>query len=116
MLVAAAVTHFLSKMDTDGKLSIVVQSAKHFDLVRKLATAAVEKGKRIKIHMVGNGVLLVKSGRFTGLDLLARVTICEASGRKLLKEGLTAVPESVEIVQPGQINDIIQWSDRSIVF
>ena len=103
-------------MDAYGKLSILVQSDRHFDFVEKLTAAAIEKGKQVKIHILGDGVALVKSHGFARLVHLAQVTICSESFDKFFRGNIPSVPKSVKIVRPRQISDILQWSERGVVF
>lgn len=104
------------KMDVHGKLSILVQSDRHFDFVEKLTEAALEKGKQVKIHILGDGVAFISSNTFTRLIHMAQISICSDSFNKFFGENIPVLPRTVKIVQPRQITEIVQWCDRNIVF
>ena len=70
------------KMDVHGKLSILVQSDRHFDFVENLTEAALEKGKQVKIHILGDGVAFINSITFAHLIHMAQISICSDSFNK----------------------------------
>jgi len=103
-------------MGTHGKLSVLVQSGRHLDFVEKLTTAAIEKGKQVKIHLLGDGVAFVNTQGFARLVHRSQITICSESFNNFFRGNMPPVPKSVKIVQPRQLTEILQWCQRSVVF
>lgn len=103
-------------METYGRLSILVKSDRHFDFVEKLAEAAFQKKREVKIHMMGAGVALLQENPFVRLVEVAQVSICGDSIGKLRVTNIPPIPDSVQIVPPEQLFKIIEWSDRNVVF
>ncbi len=103
-------------MTTSRKLCILVQSGRYFNYLEELTKAADIKGKEVKIHLLGTGVEFIESTDFHHLTHRAQITICSTSFEKRFTGRIPTVPKGVKFVRPGQITDILQWSDRCVVF
>lgn len=103
-------------MDTQGKLSILIQSDRHLDYVGKLTAAAHAKGKQLKIHIMGDGVAITNSSEFMRFLQVAQVSICVNSFTRFYKQNTPPVPKAVKMIQAHQASDIVDWCDRSVVF
>ncbi len=99
-----------------GKLGILVQSGNYFKFVENLADAAGKKDKEIRIHLIGAGVALVSYEGFQHLTQIAPVTICSDSFGKQFGNRKPRVPYAVTFVEPPHVTEIVQWSDRCVVF
>lgn len=103
-------------MAKHGKLFILVQSSRYIDFVENLVDAAIGKGKEIRIHLIGAGVTFIESPRFTRHARRVRITICSTSfDKKFMKQNPT-LPKMVKSIQPEKVSDIVEWSDRCVVF
>ena len=103
-------------MERRQRLTILVKSDQHFDFVAKLAQAAFEKERPVKIHMMGEGVALLWENSLSGLLGVAQLSACAESVAQFHSKKSAPVPESVAIVSPEKISELIQWGDRSVVF
>ncbi len=103
-------------MEQQGRLTILVKSDQYFDFVDKLAQAAFQKKRTVKIHMMGAGVALLWADPFARLIEVAQVSICRDSFDQFRGKKWPTIPESVTVVPPQKISEIIQWGDRSVVF
>ena len=103
-------------MRAENRLGIIVNSNRYFGFVEKLADAALEREKRVTIHLLGQGCEFIKTDACTRLSQLARVTMCaltlkentgELSGRS--QHGVTVVP-----VQ--ELSFVLEDCNRCVVF
>jgi hypothetical protein len=97
-------------------LGILVNSDDHFNIVYHLANAAVERGKKVCIHILGEGMAFIGHNKFNYLCRIAKVTICEAGLRASRYEHHVTVPESAIIVSPGYMDTILSRCDRRLSF
>ena len=99
-----------------GKLGILVQSDNYFKFVENLADAAGKKDKEVRIHLIGTGVALVSYEGIKHLTQIGPVTICSDSFKKQFGNRKSWLPCAVTLVEPHHVTEIVQWSDRCVVF
>ena len=102
-------------MEQHKRLTILVKSDQYFDYVERLAQAASQRERSVKIHMMGEGVALLWEHSLNGLLDVAQVSACSKSVAQFRSRKIEHVPKSVAIVSPEVISEIIQWGDRSVV-
>ena len=99
--------------ETLGKL---VNSSEHYRMVYRLAVAAVEKGKKVQIHVMGEGLECIEKNGFDHLCRIAQVTVCEAGLRALEDLYSITLPETAVIASPRFMNTILCGCDRTLTF
>ncbi len=61
------------------KLGILVSSDEHLDHLIGIAKAAVKAGKEVIVFLTNRGVLLTKDPRFTELEGLGQLSLCNVN-------------------------------------
>jgi len=93
-------------------LAILVNSSEHPDYVVQLARAAFAKGKAVKVHFFGPGVLLAEHTRVVELDRVAELSVCRDS---LVEFGGPPGLEASLLAPPTQMVDLMRNSSRYVV-
>lgn len=70
-----------ARAGTPQSLGICVTTRSSSDLLLGLADAATRAGIATEVFLTGDGVELVRDGRFRELVAMARVSVCDASLR-----------------------------------
>ena len=97
-------------------LGILVNSDKYFEYVLKLAQAATDRGKQVRILVLEKGFGLFATKEFTVLIRIAQIT---AGAVDMQKSGFREpfkLPDAVKVVSAQQITDILGEFDRTVVF
>lgn len=97
-------------------LGLLVNSSDHYRMVYRLASAAVDRGKKVQIHVMGKGIECLEQNGFDHLCRIAQVTLCEAGLRALTTERNVIIPENAMIVSPRHMNTILCGCDRKLAF
>lgn len=97
-------------------LGMLVKSHEHYETVCRLAHAAVEKGKKVLIHMLGEGIECIEQSGFEHLCRIAQVSVCETGLRALEKRRSVPVPENATIISPRHVKTIFCRCDRKLTF
>jgi hypothetical protein len=103
-------------MKQQERLAILVKSDQYFDFVEKLAQAAFQKRRLVKIHIMGDGVALLWESSFDRLLDLAQISVCGESVAQFQSQKIADIPNSVAVVSPEKVSALIQWGDRNVVF
>jgi hypothetical protein len=103
-------------IDPPQILGILVNSDKYFDYVLKLAQAATNGGKLVRIHVLDKGFGLFSAREFPALKRLANVTACAAGMASTAGEKPILLPQTVAAVPPERLTDILMEFDRTVVF
>ena len=103
-------------IDTPQTLGILVNSDKYFDYVLRLAQAASERGKQVRVHVLDKGFGLFSAKEFSDLSRLANVTACSAGMASPAGEKPVLLPQTVAVVPPERLADILREFDRTVVF
>ena len=103
-------------MDAQNTLGLVVNSNRYFDYVVKLADAAMSKGKRVCIHLVGSGTDFVNTEAFARLSRVARISLCAASVQGPASREVERVRGRIRVVPPQELTRILKGCYRYVVF
>jgi hypothetical protein len=93
-------------------LAILVNSCEHPDYVVQLAHAAFDRGKAVKVHFFGAGVLLAESTRVDDLDRVAELSVCRDS---FFEFGGPPGLEDALLTSPVRMVDLMRNSNRYVV-
>ncbi len=63
-------------MRAEKTLGIIVNSNRYFGFVEKLADAALDQEKQVRIHLLGLGCEFIKTDACRRLSRLTRMTLC----------------------------------------
>ena len=97
-------------------LGILVHSTDYFDYVTQLALAALGKGKRVRIHLLQQGVLYASEKAFGQLTRSARITICKDSYTDVMKgEQITSIVRN-HLTPSQRLAAILDTCDRWVAF
>jgi predicted peroxiredoxin len=98
------------------ELGILVSTNKHLDYVIKLATAAHEKGKDVRIFFTGQGVLLTQDPDWDKLVGKAKLAICDVSFRANGLSGDVPGLSFKDFATQAKNAEMIAECDRYVVF
>ena len=97
-------------------LGIVVNSNRYFGFVTKLTDAALGKGKRVRIHLLGSGWEFIKTDACKRLGHLTQISLCEFSAQQDASQHLNDIEPCISLVPPQALSMILQGCDRHVVF
>ncbi len=96
-------------------LMILVTSSQHRHVLVELAKAARSKGVIVKIHFVGNGVLLADSGFIAKLSRFGDVFVCRESQCESSDQGFEDNQHFGKMDLPTGMGDALNRCDRYVV-
>ena len=97
-------------------LGILVNSDRYFDQVEKLTHAALQKGKRVRIHLWGDGLAMIGTKLFERLSQRVRITVCSESALGFSTGERGELTKKVEMISPGEMASAFQECHRHLVF
>ena len=97
-------------------LGILVNSSNHFDHVIQLARAAHGKGKKVRIHLSLQGILLAQDKAFGELNKIAGVTVCQESVASLGPSAEIGDIRRDLLVEPSKLSEVLTDCDRCVAF
>ena len=104
------------KSESAEILGILVNSVDHPDYVISLARAARVKGKDVRIHFSGPGVLLLGKKSVSELDEFVTATVCEESLARYGGDISRRSPEGIRSVPASELGRFISACRRYVVF
>jgi hypothetical protein len=103
-------------MRAENRLGIIVNSNRYFSFVEKLADAALEQEKQVRIHLLGPGCEFVKTDACTRLSRLARVTMCELTLQENADKLSSHSQRGVAVVPSQELSLVLKDCKRYVVF
>jgi len=103
-------------MRTKNTLSIIVNSNRYFDFVEKLADAALDQEKQVRIHLLGSGCEFIETDACTRLSRLVQMTRCVLTDQQNAVERFNHHQRGVAVVPPQELSLILQDCHRYVVF
>jgi hypothetical protein len=97
-------------------LGIIINSNRYFSYVMKLADASMDKGKQVRIHMLGSGCEFIKTDACTRLSRLCQMTLCALTEQQNAVKTFDLHHPGVAVVPPQALSLIIQDCHRYVVF
>ena len=101
---------------TKDMLGIIVNSNRYFEFVTRLAEAAAEHDKAVRIHLLGDGCEFVTTEACTRLSRQTRITMCAKSAGRLTQGIEKEANERIALVPPQELTRLLQQCDRYVVF
>ena len=98
------------------RLGILVTSDRHFDHVVGVVEAAKRAGKDVTVFFTGEGVLLTRRPDFGRLPEIAKVDLCEVSYQANGLEGEVAGLNFKNFATQAKNAEMMEDSDRFVVF
>ena len=103
-------------MRAENRLGIIVNSNRYFGFVEKLADAALEQDKQVRIHLLGPGCEFIKTDACTRLSRLTQVTLCKLTVQQHAGE-LSGHPQHDVVAVPSrELSLILKDCKRYVVF
>lgn len=103
-------------MRAENRLGIIVNSNRYFGFVEKLADAALEREKQVRIHLLGSGCEFIKTDACTRLSQLARVTICALTLQENAGKLSNHSQCGVVVVPAQELSLVLKDCKRCVVF
>jgi len=103
-------------MHAKDTLGIIVNSNRYFDFVMKLAEAAADNQKQVRMHLVGAGCEFVKTEACIHLSRRVPITLCAASAKTMAAQDVDRLPERIALVPSQALMRILEQCDRHVVF
>ena len=98
-------------MDT---LGIFITSDHYPDYLWALASAARDKGLRVRIHFSGSGVRLIRTADLNQLPVWAQITVCRESAVLFQVERQLEAHRPQWLVPSGRMARLIRECDRHL--
>lgn len=99
-----------------GSLAVLVVSDRFPEYVSALSEAAHRKGKSVRIHFYGKGVLLAKDTFLRRLEKWAQVTVCRESIVEWRPKGAAPALDDRFLTAASHMAQVVRYCDRHVVF
>ena len=96
-------------------LGVLVTSSRHVDALCELTRAACQKGKRVRIHFLGEALTLIDRPEIQRLHPAVMIIVCTEGTCPSLEEGRCRDRRSLTTVPPQQVVDLVKQCHRTIV-
>lgn len=103
-------------MRAENTLGIIVNSTRYFDFVEKMADAALDQKKQVRIHLLGAGCAFIKTDACERLSRLTRMTLCAFTAQQSAGKHFDYHQPGVMAVPPQALSAILQDCYRYVVF
>lgn len=103
-------------MRAENKLGIIINSNRYFGFVEKLADAALEREKQVRIHLMGPGCEFINTDACTRLSRLARVTMCTLTVQQHAGKLSGHSQHGVVVVPSQELSLVLKDCKRCVVF
>jgi hypothetical protein len=100
-------------MRAEKTLGIIVNSNRYFGFVEKLADAALDQEKQVRIHLLGSGCEFIKTD---ACRRLSRLTLCVLTAQQNTVKPFDYHQPGVAVVPPQELSLILQDCYRYVVF
>ena len=103
-------------MDRDNTLGIVVNSNRYFSFVTKMADAAMQNGRQVRLCLLGSGIAYTETKAFTRLSGLVSISVCAEDTRRFADREKNREACRFDRIPPQELSALLAGCGRYVVF